>query len=295
MGKIRIFIPAYNEERSIGSAVLLAKKYGSVTVVDDGSEDKTADVARIAGATVVRHGKNRGYGASLQTILGTARKGADSDTFVIIDGDYQHDPAEIPSVAAPVSCGGADVAVGSRFSGKFIGQPAYRKAGVEFLNRLAKVGKRGDSLDFQCGFRAFSKKAADAMRVHEDGYAGGAEMLASAIDAGLRIAEVPVHVRYYRDGAGGVLAQGAGLATYLVQAVAARKPLFFFGIVGAALLICSALLGIFVVETFYSTRTLPVGSALLTLFSGIAGMVMALIGINLYTLGLIMGKRGRDE
>lgn len=292
-GKLAIYIPAYNEERSIGSAVLRAKEYGSVIVVDDGSKDRTAKVAASAGARVIAHGKNLGYGAALRTVLESAQDSG-ADVFVIMDGDYQHDPSEIPLVAKPVISGKADVAVGSRFAGKFVGQPTYRKEGVAFLNGLARMENRKNSVDFQCGFRAFSRKAAGKMKVSENGYAGGTEMLSSAIRAGLKVVEVPVHVRYYREESGGALSQGAGLFAYLVQAIALRKPLFFFGLAGAGLILCSTLLGLWVVDTFYASGALPVGSALLTLFTGIGGLVMILIGINLYTLEAILKKREND-
>ncbi len=292
-GKLAIFIPAYNEERSIGSAVLSAKKYGSVFVVDDGSDDRTAQIAADAGAKVIAHGKNRGYGAALRTIIEAARK-APADVFVIMDGDYQHDPAEIPLVAKPVLGGEADVAVGSRFSGKFVGSPAYRKGGILVLNSLAGAGNGSGKMDFQCGFRAFSKKAAGKIKISESGYAGGTQMLTSAIDAGLKVGQVPVHVRYYQKESGGALSQGASLLAYLVEAMALKKPLVFFGLTGALLLVCSALLGLFVVNTFYATRVLPIGSALLTVFTGIGGLVMVLIGINLYTLESLLKRRERD-
>ena len=68
----------------------------------------------------------------------------------------------------------------------------------------------------------------------------------------------------------------------------------FFGLAGAALLFCAALLGIYVVQTFYSTKILPIGSALLTVFCGVGGMVLMLMGINLYTLNAILKKKGND-
>lgn len=292
-GKLAIYIPAYNEERSIGSVVLQAKKYGRVIVVDDGSSDRTAQVATLAGAKVIARGKNGGYGAALQTILEEARK-APELVFVIMDGDYQHDPSDIPKISKPVLEGKADVAVGSRFSGKFVGQPAYRREGVALLNRMAAVGNGKTGVDFQCGFRAFSKKAAGRIRMAENGYAGAAEVLTSAIDAGLRIAPVPISVRYYGEAKQGALGQGAGLFAYFVESIAHQKPLLFFGLAGAALLLSSALLGIYVVDTFYSTKILPIGSALLTVFCGMGGLVMLLIGINLYTLNAILKKRGND-
>jgi glycosyltransferase involved in cell wall biosynthesis len=145
-GKLAIYIPAYNEERSIGSVVLQAKKYGRVIVVDDGSADRTMHVAISAGAKVIGHGTNRGYGAALRTILESARLSG-AEAFVIMDGDYQHDPSEIPLIAKPVVDGRADVAVGSRFAGKFVGQPFYRKEGVALLNGLAKMETQKNDVD----------------------------------------------------------------------------------------------------------------------------------------------------
>ena len=292
-GKLAIYIPAYNEERSIGSVVLQAKRYGRVIVVDDGSTDKTAQIATLAGARVVAREKNGGYGAALQTILDEARAAPEA-AFVIMDGDYQHNPSDIPKISKPVLEGKADVAVGSRFKGGFVGQPAYRKEGIAILNRMASAGNGKTGVDFQCGFRALSKKAAGKIRITEDGFAGGAEMLTSATEAGLRLAAVPISVRYYGESKQGALEHGAGLFAYFAGSIAYRKPLFLFGLAGAALLFCAALLGIYVVQTFYSTKILPIGSALLTVFCGVGGMVLMLMGINLYTLNAILKKKGND-
>ena len=293
MKKLAIFIPAYNEERAIGSVVLGAKKYGAVYVVDDGSDDRTAKIASAAGAKVYPHGKNLGYGAALRTILAVAKK-TPADAFAVLDADGQHDPDEIPLVAGPVLSGKADVCSGSRFLGKTVASPAYRKEGVRLLNRLSTEQANGRKLDFQCGFRAFSRKAAEKIRIHEDGYAGGAEMLFSAIGAGLRIAEVPVTIHYYgKDG--DAVEHGAGLLGYIVGGIAKRRPLLFFGGAGLASLLASALLGLFVLDTFYSKGALPVGSAFLTVFAGVVGLVLIVIGINLYTLQAILKMKGRGE
>jgi len=295
---IAIFIPAWNEERSIGSVVLGAKKYGQVLVIDDGSNDRTAEIAKAAGAEVITHQSNGGYGAALKTALSSAKK-TSADAFVFIDADFQHDPDEIPLVAAPVLQGRADVCLGSRFLGKTIGAPEYRTAGVKALNRLSGIhaamgGKETDdnSFDFQCGFRAFSKKAIGKVNVEEDGYEACAEIIVSALRAGLKVAEVPVTIRYYGEGNGkNPMVHGVGLLGYVVNAIAKKKPLVVFGLGGVLLLAVSALLGIFVVRTFYGTGVLALGSALLTVFAGIAGFVFILIGINLYTLQALLERR----
>jgi hypothetical protein len=116
-------------------------------------------------------------------------------------------------------------------------------------------------------------------------------MLEAAIRAGLKIAEVPVTVRYYGNKNSIGFLQGAGLFGTVVKAMARRKPLLFFAGTGFALMIASALLGIFVVDTYYSQRILPIGSAFLTVFTGVTGLVMVSIGINLYTLEAVLEKK----
>ncbi|MFA6907804.1 MAG: glycosyltransferase family 2 protein [Candidatus Micrarchaeia archaeon] len=285
-GKIVIFIPAYNEGRTIGSAVLLARKYGDVYVIDDGSSDRTAQVAREAGATVMAHRKNMGYGAALKSALAAARK-MDASAFVFMDADGQHDAGEIPAVAAPVLEGRADLCQGSRFLGKFVSAPAGRREGVAFINKLTSAQNGKKEVDAQCGFRAISKKAAGMIAVGADGYAGCAEMVASAQHAGLRVAEVPVHVRYFSE-RNNPFQQGAGLVDYVAGQVIRKNPLALFAGAGTLLLAASALLGVFVVETFYARHELATGSAFLTVFFGIAGMIMVLIGLNLYTLKKVL-------
>jgi glycosyltransferase involved in cell wall biosynthesis len=287
--KLAIFIPAFNEERSIGSVVLQAKRYGQVFVVDDGSTDRTSAIARAAGAKVVRRSQNGGYGAALKTAFLHARK-TDADAFVFLDADGQHDPAEIPLVAAPVLEGRADLSIGSRFLGKATGAPAYRLIGVGVINRLSAIQAQKKGVDYQCGFRAFSRSAAGKIKVRQDGYQACGEVVVSAQRKGLRIAEVPVHIRYFEEG-GNPLAHGAGLVSHIMAGIAKRKPMVFFGGGGMLLLAVSALLGIFVVNTFYSKGVLPIGTAFLTVFAGISGLVLILIGINLYTLGAVLGRR----
>ncbi|MCX8174678.1 MAG: glycosyltransferase family 2 protein [Candidatus Micrarchaeota archaeon] len=289
-GRIAIFIPARNEERAIGSVVLLAKKYGRVFVVDDGSEDRTAKIARKAGAEVIRNERGRGYGAALKAAFEKART-LDVDAIVTLDGDFQHNPQEIGLVAAPVLKGEADVALGSRFLGRASGAPAYRLFGVRLINALSAAQAGGSRLDYECGFRAFSRKAIEKIRIASDGYAACGGAIISAQKAGLKVVEVPVHIRYFEERQN-PLSHGAGLAGFLVQEMMRRKPLLFFGGGGFALLCISALIGMFVVEVFYSRGVLPVGSAFLTVFTGISGLVMILIGINLYTLELIMRGEG---
>ncbi|MCX8197704.1 MAG: glycosyltransferase [Candidatus Micrarchaeota archaeon] len=289
MAKIAIFIPAFNEEETIGSVVILAKKYGRVFVVDDGSSDSTAEVAKKAGAHVISHDRNLGYGEALKTIWRKAR-GISEDVIVVMDGDCQHNPAEIPLLVRPIIEGNADVSAGSRFLGRFIQPPPARKEGVGALNFLASMQAGGKALDYQCGFRAYRKSCLAKITFGNSGYPAGAETLISALQSGLRVVEVPVNVRYY-DGKEVPFWRGASLAGNLIEQLAKRKPLLFFGGAGVAMLFLSALLGVFVIERFYGAGVLPTGSAILTVFFGIGGLIMLLIGINLYALEIAIASR----
>lgn len=127
-------IPAYNEERFIGSVVLKAKKFvDTVMVVDDGSSDLTAEIAQTAGAVVVPMGHNRGKGAALNFGFQKARE-LGAHAVVILDADGQHRPEEIPTVLAPIQEERADIVVGSRYLERKSRVPFARILGHRFFN-----------------------------------------------------------------------------------------------------------------------------------------------------------------
>jgi len=135
-------IPAFNEEKTIAKIVLKAQEYADrVVVCDDGSTDLTADVAERLGAEVIGHEKRIGYGAALASLFRRAR-GIGPDVMVVLDADFQHDPAEIPRLVEPVLKEGVDIVVGSRFlseSGE--GMPRYRKAGIKVITKLSNAAR----------------------------------------------------------------------------------------------------------------------------------------------------------
>src|SRR5258708_28429859 len=114
--RVVVIIPAFNEERNVGSVVLrLRQLFDTVIVVDDGSLDATEEVARLAGAEVVSHPKNRGYGAAIQTGLAAAQ-GLNPRAVVLMDADGQHRYEDVRDLVRPILDDAADVAVGSRFA-----------------------------------------------------------------------------------------------------------------------------------------------------------------------------------
>src|SRR5690349_3793468 len=129
-----VIIPSYNEARFIGSMVIQARHYASVViVVDDGSRDGTAEIAETAGALVIRHEVNSGKGVALKTGFHHARQQPGINVIVTIDGDGQHNCAEIPQLTAPILEGRADLVVGSRFLGKRSDIPRWRVFGQHAL------------------------------------------------------------------------------------------------------------------------------------------------------------------
>ena len=193
---IIVALPAYNEGRYIEDMVTEAKKYADeVIVVDDGSTDDTAQLAELAGATVVSHSKNEGYGATIISILDEAKKRG-LDVLVIIDADTQHNTDDIPCLVKPI-LDGYDLAIGSR---KRKDIPPYRYVGGKVLSVLTRILSGVNVSDSQSGFRSFSPKAVMELELKEKGMAVSSEIIFEAAKRNLKIIEVPISVKYTRDG-----------------------------------------------------------------------------------------------
>lgn len=192
-------IPAYNEEAAIENMILRTSQYvDKVIVVDDGSNDKTKEMAKLAGAELICHEKNQGKGVALKTGF-TAID--DEDIIITIDGDGQHNPDEIPSLIEPIVNNEADFVNGSRYIyGNDDETPGYRRIGQKVLDKATNISTGFNITDSQSGFRAFSKIAIPYFNFNDSGFAIESEMLIDASKANLRFIEVPITVRYDVDG-----------------------------------------------------------------------------------------------
>jgi polyprenyl-phospho-N-acetylgalactosaminyl synthase len=190
-------IPALNEELNLEKVLKEAVKYADcLVVVDDGSSDRTPNIAAAAGAVVLSHPVNRGQGAALETGDEYARRHG-ADIVVHFDADGQFSASEIIEVAAPIKSGEADAVFGSRFSGKSNNIPFMKRAVIIPIARLVNRFFFGLKMrDPQSGFRAFSKKALETIRIEQSGMAHCSEILHQAAKSGLRIKEVPISVHY---------------------------------------------------------------------------------------------------
>ncbi|MCM2465668.1 hypothetical protein DIC75_04965 [Methanoculleus sp. CWC-02] len=193
-----VIAPAYNEALVIGSVVLLAKKHADrVIVVDDGSADRTAVIARLAGADVIEMPENGGKAKAMMAGFARARE-LGYEAVVMLDGDGQHDPEEIPIVAAPVLAGEADLVIGSRFLETRAEIPTYRRAGQMVLNGFTNLSVDGSfaTTDSQSGFRALSCRALENLTFTSEGYNIESDMIAHFAPLNLRMTEVPISVTY---------------------------------------------------------------------------------------------------
>jgi glycosyltransferase involved in cell wall biosynthesis len=197
--KIIAVIPCLNEEHFISDVVVKAIKHvDTVIVIDDGSKDATARLARDAGAEVVSHPFSQGAGSATRTGFDSALKYG-ADIVVTLDGDGQHDPREIPLVVKPVVDGKADLVIGSRFLTEaqvFF----YRKLGIDAITFLYNTGHRVKISDAQSGFRAYSRKAVECIDITYPGFGFSIETLVQARKYGLTIYEVPVTCIYHDSG-----------------------------------------------------------------------------------------------
>ncbi len=189
-------IPAFNEEVAIGSVVLSVLRYvNEVIVVDDCSRDSTSELAKRAGAQVIRMPVNGGKAKALLTGLREAERQG-FDAAVMLDGDGQHRGEDIPAVLAPILNNEYDLIIGSRFLGEQKDIPRYRVFGQKVINRISNASAHIDITDSQSGMRALSAKALKHLDFHSEGYNVESDMITHFADAGLNISEVPISSAY---------------------------------------------------------------------------------------------------
>lgn len=282
--RVVAIIPAYNEARTIGSVVLQTCRHAdTVIVVDDGSSDATAEIAAAAGALVVRHGVNRGKGAALNTGFCKARE-LDPLAIVMLDGDGQHQPEEVPQVLAPILEGQADMVVGSRYLEKECGVPRHRILGHWAFTSLTNLASGLRVSDSQSGFRAFSPRAVECVSFSSNGFSVESEMQFLAHELGLRLAEVPITADYVDKPKRPVVAHGLMVLNGVLRLVGQYRPLFFFGLAGLFLLLVGVGWGWWVVIVYGRTKQLAIGYALISVLLTVLGSLSLFSGIMLHSV-----------
>jgi glycosyltransferase involved in cell wall biosynthesis len=290
-----VAIPAYNEDRYIGSLVLkLRAQSRQVLVIDDGSGDATAEIAEAAGATVIRHPHNMGKTAAVETAFDQARH-MGADALVLLDGDSQHDPAEIDALVEPIFSNGADMVVGSRFAGVRSVIPRWRVAGQHALTLATNIGSGLHLTDTESGYRAFSRRALEEMRFNARGFALEPATQFEAKARGWSVVEVPISVHYEIPMKRNPVWHGIGQLDAILRLIGEHRPLLFFGVPGLVVLLAGLLLGFQVVRIYDATQQLAIGYALITVLLVIVGVLSVFVGVMLHAIREIIGNALKED
>ena len=195
---VLVVIPAHDEEASLPrtlAEVRASAPWASILVVDDGSHDDTAGVARSAGVPVVRHPINLGVGGALQTGFRWACTHG-YDIVVQLDADGQHDPAYLEALLAPVAAGRCDVSIGSRFvSSTGYHAPWNRRLGMLLFSGVVRLALGRPIYDTTSGFRAYAKRVIQVCQHDFPKDFPDAPLLIALARQGFRLEEVPVVMR----------------------------------------------------------------------------------------------------
>ena len=262
-------------------------------VVDDGSSDRTTEVAELAGAEIIKHPINLGKGAALCT--GFEASG-DTDIIVTIDTDGQHDPVEIPKLAAPIMAGEADMVNGSRYmNGNGKNTPHYRRVGQTVLDKATNLSSGLKITDTQSGFRAFAGSAVSAFKFRNNGFGIESEMLTDAANAGLRVKEVEIGVRYDVDcSTEHPVSHGVRVLVKVLYDMELNRPLFYFTVPGMVIGGIGAFMGLSFLSTFYHGGSLMFGPTLLMIMLFMVGTFMSFTGIILHSMSRLINESRRD-
>ncbi len=217
-------VPALNEERTIAQVVGEIRSYDprlEIVVVDDGSTDRTAEVARAAGARVLQLPFNLGIGGAVQTGFRYAREN-DFDFAVRVDGDGQHDPAQLGAIVEPVLRGEADIVVGSRYlsaSGDGYRSSVPRRMGIRILAWVVSKLTGQRISDPTSGFQALNRKAIALFAADYPHDYPEVEALVLLLRHRLRLQEVPIVMRPRTAGRSSI--QTLSSAYYMVKVLLA--------------------------------------------------------------------------
>ena len=291
--KLIVIIPAYNEEKTIGTVIKsIPNKINGITkleiiVVDDGGKDRTPEIARKSGALVVSHSTNKGVGAAFQTGIDKAIE-LKADIILNMDADGQFNPLDIPKLIQPIIAGTADMVTASRFKDKNLVpiMPLHKKIGNRLFSNLTSFLVGQKFYDTQCGFRAYSKKAALNLNLFGK-FTYTQEAFIDLASKDIKIVEIPLKIRGVREFgkskvANNVFKYGFRALDIMIKTVRDYKPLEFFGGIGFSVFSIGFVFGLFVFAhwlrtgaTSPYTSMIPIGAVFLIL--GFLMMFLALI------------------
>jgi glycosyltransferase involved in cell wall biosynthesis len=291
--RLLVIVPCLDEERTVGQVVaglprsLPGVAELEVLVIDDGSSDATAERAREAGASVLRHAANLGLGESFRRGVREAlARGA--DILVNIDGDGQFDPASVGELIEPIVCGEAHMVTASRFLDPALTprMPAIKRWGNRQVARIVRLltGKRFH--DVSCGFRAFSREALLRMNLYGS-FTYTHETFLDLVFKGMAIREIPLPVRGTREFGESRIASSIPRYAWrslqiMARAFFAYRPFTFFATLAALLLTAGSGFLIFLLVHYLRS-----GAFSPHIWAGFVGGGLGLTGMITLALGVL--------
>jgi glycosyltransferase involved in cell wall biosynthesis len=297
VSRVLAIIPCFNEEATIASIVLKTKRYvDDVLVVDDGSSDETAELAKQAGAIVVVHKVNQGKAGAIKTGF-QYMLDHHYDSAITLDGDGQHNPSEIPILLDKMKADTLDIVIGIRF-GETTEMPRWRKVGKRVLDYTTSLGNGGFVTDSQSGFRGFNIKAVEKItpRLSGRAFSVESEQLIRAHDAGLQVGSAHISCRYNNldTSTKNSASHGLSVLTYAVWLVAEKRPLLFISLPGFISVLIGLFFGIFTMQYYNQTHIFLISYAILVSILLIIGALAMFMGLMLNVIPNIL-RRGQSR
>ena len=286
--RIAVLIPCLNEELTIAKVIRDFKDRlpgASIVVFDNGSDDRTAEVARQAGAQV-QFERRRGKGYVVQAMF----RQVDAEYYVLVDGDDTYPAQAVHSLLKPVTEGRADMVIGSRMLRN--AQSEFRLVnwmGNVLFRAVTNALFRARLTDLLSGYRCMTRALVKSLPLFERGFGIEAEITIKALERGFRLAEVPVGLRARREGSTSkirVLRDGLTIIGTIGSLFRDYKPLTFFGGLGLVVLALTGLSIFWVARTWVGWSTFD--ASVLIVLNG-----LALVGVLLVSVGLILHTLNR--
>lgn len=292
---VLVGIPAFNEASTIQSVVDDAATVADeVLVVDDGSEDDTAEIARESGAHVIEHRTNKGYGAALKSIFKEASR-RKPDHLVIIDADGQHDSLDIPKLIDHQRETDAEIVIGSRFTkDASTDAPLYRQFGLHVVNVLTNLSmgvirSKSRIRDTQSGFRTYDQTAIESLATDDsigDRMSASTDILYHAHHNHFDVEEVGTEITYDVESTSSrnPVSHGFTLVSNILKTVERDRPITALGVPGFFSAFAGLGLGYLTFSNYLATGVFPMGLALTSAVFGLAGIFAAFTAIILHSL-----------
>jgi len=283
--KITIGLPTFNEEKNIGKIINdLKKEYESIIVCDDGSTDSTYEILKNLDVDIIKHEKNMGYGAAINSIFKRSQE-IESDILVTFDADGQHRIEDIESVIKPILEKKSDISIGSRFLNSKNNVPGYRKVGIKIITHVTNSSIKEKITDSQSGFRAYNKNVLNQIKPLDLGMGISTEILIKASSLGLSILEVPIEITYSGNtSTHNPVSHGASVLITTIKYTSIEHPLKFYGIPSIFFLILGAVFTYMSVQFYAEVGRLNTNLTLIAGSTVLIGVILILTAILLFSL-----------